>query len=64
MTRPDTWLTTGGDRVHIYRDDAGEWRWQVRAGNGEIVGSGEGHPSRGDAVAAAERHHPEVPSNR
>lgn len=53
-------MTTGGDRVHVYKDVSGEWRWQVRAANGEIVGSGEGHPNRVDAVSAAWRHHPEV----
>lgn len=60
MSRPNHWTTTGGDRVHVYQDEAGEWRWQVRAPNGEIVGTGESHPDRSDAVTAASRHHPEV----
>lgn len=27
-----------------------EWRWRVRAGNGEIVASGEGYTTKGDAL--------------
>jgi uncharacterized protein YegP (UPF0339 family) len=38
----------------FYRDDAGEWRWRLRGGNGEIVGTGEGHPRLADAVRSAE----------
>lgn len=52
-----TWETPLGDRVEIYPDAAGEWRWRVRARNGEPVGGGEGHPDRGDAVTAAMRYH-------
>ena len=58
----DHWQTTGNDRVHVYEDTAGEWRWQVRAANGEIVEQGEGYVRRSDAVTAALRHHPEVES--
>lgn len=55
-----TWITNRGDvvRVRAARDG---YRWQVRAAaNGEVVGSGEAHPHFEDAVAAAERHHPQV----
>lgn len=59
-----TWLTPIGDRVRIYEDDAGDWRWRVRARNGENVGSGEGHPRVEDALAGAMRYHaPEHPSS-
>jgi hypothetical protein len=69
----DSWPTTGGDRVEIFRNAigcdnpgcdlahyAGDYYWRVRAGNGEIVGQGEGHPRKANAVAAARRHHPPV----
>lgn len=57
----DTWLTTGGDRVHIFQGEDGQFHWHVRAANGEIVGQGEAHPRRETAIAAAERHHPRLP---
>jgi hypothetical protein len=69
----DDWRTDNGDTVEIYRAEGtcdnpgcdlahyvGDYRWRVRAGNGEVVGQGEGHPRRSSAVAAAERHHPPV----
>ena len=44
--------------VEVYQEEfdpkrkSGErqWRWRVRAANGEIVASGEGYSSRADAV--------------
>lgn len=57
------WLTGHEDTVEVwYAPTLGEYRWRVRARNGEIVGQGEGHPDVDDAVAAAERHHPPVTS--
>jgi uncharacterized protein YegP (UPF0339 family) len=45
--------------VEVYRDTAGEWRWRVRAHNGEIVGdSGEGYRRRWYARRAARRAFP------
>ena len=58
-----TWPTGHGDTVEVYEVDHGvqmEYRWRVRAGNGEIVGQGEAHPRLANAVSAAERHHPPV----
>lgn len=47
------------DRVHIYKDEAGEWRWRRRAGNNQIVAtSGEGYIAYGDCINAAERNNP------
>jgi uncharacterized protein YegP (UPF0339 family) len=44
------------DRVQIYEDEAGEWRWRRIAPNGEIVSeSGEGYTERNDAREAALR---------
>lgn len=31
----------------IYEDEAGEWRWRLRAPNGEVVASGEGYEDEG-----------------
>lgn len=45
-----------GMKVHIYRDAKGEWRWRIKADNGDIVAdSGEGYERRGDAVAMLRR---------
>lgn len=42
------------DRVEVYRDDAGEWRWRRFAGNGELVSeSGEGYANKSHAVTQA-----------
>lgn len=44
-------------RFEIYEDAAGEWRWRLRAGNGELVGgSGEGFRDRTDARRAIQNH--------
>ena len=33
----------------VYEDKAGEWRWRLRANNGEIIGdSGEGYVYKHD----------------
>ena len=34
----------GHDRVEIYKDSKGEWRWRLLASNGQIIAtSGEGY---------------------
>lgn len=38
--------------VEIYEDEGGEWRWRVKAANGEVVAQGEGHTSAHDAERA------------
>lgn len=40
--------------VEFYQDegDPGEWRWRVKAKNGEVVATGEGHTSERDAIRA------------
>jgi uncharacterized protein YegP (UPF0339 family) len=36
-------------RFELYRDAKGEWRWRLRARNGEVVAeSGEGYTRRED----------------
>jgi uncharacterized protein YegP (UPF0339 family) len=42
------------DRVEVYRDFAGEWRWRRKNPNGNIVSdSGEGYVRKSDAIGAA-----------
>lgn len=41
-------------RMEIYEDAASEWRWRVRAGNGEIVAQSEGYTTKADAKRGAE----------
>jgi uncharacterized protein YegP (UPF0339 family) len=44
------------DTIHVYRDDAGEYRWRRVAPNGRTVSdSGEGYTRLGDAAGAAQR---------
>lgn len=38
--------------VEFYEDDAGEHRWRLKGGNGEIVATGEGHLDERDAKRA------------
>lgn len=42
-------------KFEIYQDTVGDYRWRLRAANGEIVAdSGEGYLTRGNAKRAAE----------
>lgn len=35
----------------MYKDDAGEYRWRLKSGNGKIIAtSGEGYKNRGDCA--------------
>ena len=66
------WPTNGGDVVEVYATPTRclrtecttahrEYRYRVRAANGEIVEQGsEGYTRKAAAVTAAERHHPRV----
>lgn len=41
------------DRVHVYLDAVGEWRWKRTAGNHRIIAdSGEGYRHRADCLDA------------
>ena len=40
---------------HVYRDDAGEWRWRLKAANGRTIAvSGEGYHDRGGCIHGIE----------
>lgn len=42
------------DKVQLYRDEAGEWRWRRQSENGQIVAtSGEGYANHSDALNIA-----------
>lgn len=44
------------DRLEIYRDGAGEWRWRLIAANGQIIASsGESFTRKWSARRAARR---------
>ena len=43
-------------KVIFYKDDIGEWRWRMRARNGNIMAdSGEGYSSKRNAFRAFRR---------
>jgi uncharacterized protein YegP (UPF0339 family) len=33
-------------KFEIYKDRKGEFRWRLRAGNGEVIATGEGYSSK------------------
>lgn len=50
------------DRVDVYEDKRGEWRWRRRARNNKTVSeSGEGYSRENDALTAAARTNPGTP---
>lgn len=48
------------DYLVISKDRSGEYRWTIKAGNGETIATGEGHTSRRDAMRAGTRVRPDV----
>ncbi len=52
-TRPEINSNLKGGNImkyEIYKDRRGEWRWRLRARNGEVIASGEGYRRRVDCV--------------
>lgn len=44
------------DKIELYKDKKGEWRWKRRATNGNNVGaSSEGYVKKSDCLANAQR---------
>lgn len=68
--KPVVYPTPGPDggqprRVEIYPDGGGLWRYRVKAGNGQVVGTpGQGYTRKDGALRAARREHPPVPRLR
>jgi uncharacterized protein YegP (UPF0339 family) len=56
--RPDQLFPTEGGvmaaKFHIYKDARGEYRFRLKAGNGEIVATGESYPTKAGARAGCE----------
>lgn len=40
-------------KIHIYQDRAGEYRWRLKAENGETVATSEGYSSKEAAMHSA-----------
>lgn len=56
-------MPTNVYEIEVYRSGDG-WRWRAKAGNGEIVATGEQHGSFSDARRAASDVFPGVPIMR
>jgi uncharacterized protein YegP (UPF0339 family) len=41
-------------KFEVYEDKAGQYRFRLKAGNGEIVAQGESYPTRSGAHAGCE----------
>ncbi|TQL67783.1 hypothetical protein FB381_1666 [Nocardioides albertanoniae] len=41
-------------KFEVYEDKAGKFRWRLKAGNGEIVASGEAYESKRAAIKGTE----------
>lgn len=41
-------------KFEIYKDEASEYRWRLRAGNNEIIANGEGYVSKRDCLHCVE----------
>lgn len=41
-------------KFEVYQDKAGEYRFRLKAGNGEIVASGESYPTKAEAREGCE----------
>lgn len=40
----------GKAKATVFKDEAGEFRFRVKSGNGEIIVASEGYTRKGDAV--------------
>ena len=47
-------LRISGNRLvfQVYKDKKDEWRWRLKAGNGEPIASGEGFASKAACLAS------------
>ena len=41
-------------KFEIYKDSQGEFRWRLRAANGEVIASGEGYTSKAGCLNGIE----------
>jgi uncharacterized protein YegP (UPF0339 family) len=48
-------------KVHVYQDESGDYRWRLKADNGEIVAdSSEGYRHKGYAITMAQKFAPDA----
>ena len=46
-------------KYEVYRDAAGEWRWRLKASNGQIIASGQGYATERscrDGIESVKKH--------
>ena len=54
-------MSREGDRVTVFQDEVGEWRWNRKAENGEIIAdSAEGYVDKGHAMQMAHELNPGI----
>lgn len=49
-----------GDYAQVYKDEAGSWRWRIRAANHEVIATGEEHRFKWMAKRAVRRINPNL----
>jgi uncharacterized protein YegP (UPF0339 family) len=57
MLRPDSASDEGIDmssKFEVYKDKSGEFRFRLKAGNGEIIAVGEGYKTKASALSGIE----------
>lgn len=55
-------MTDSSDRVEVFRDSEGDWRWHRRGDNGRILAtSGEGYRNLSHALDMAARVNGDIP---
>ena len=54
-------IVRSATKVTVFRDTAYEWRWNLKANNGQIIAtSGEGYKNKSHAIYMAEQINPEA----
>ena len=54
--------TMAKDKVDLYKDNQGEWRWRQIAPNGKVVGgSTQGYKNKQDCIENANRNGVKIP---
>ena len=56
VRHPDSQAEKGGTmgKFEIFKDSQGEFRWRLRAANGEVIASGEGYTSKAGCLNGIE----------
>lgn len=49
-----------GERVHVYRDKAGKYRWRAFSGSDIVGESGQGYVRRGYCAGMAKKRNPDA----